>query len=153
MGENYCSLTDSVSKNLEIETLIAASLASSHIPLHLICVTHTCEVFDSGNLLVLKHVEEKLDLKNKIMKSMRSLQSFLSKGLIPAVITALCKLVSNDGHKSSIHEEFDDVLKRAGKPKKLALYKERRFGLLGYSAAALLHHRGFEEHIGVIWIE
>ena len=32
------------------------------------------------------------------------------------------------------------MLSKAGKPKKLALYKERRFGLLGYSAAALLHH-------------
>ena len=71
---------------------------------------------------------------------MPSLQSFLSKGLIPAVIGALCKLVSNDGHKSSIYEEFDDVLSKAGKPKKLSLYKERCFGLLGYSAASLLHH-------------
>ena len=76
---------------------------------------------------------------------MRSLQSFLSKDLIPAVISALCKLVSNDGHKSSIHEEFDDILKRAGKPKKLALYKERRFGLLALGVMLSGNHKDIDD--------
>ena len=50
-------MTDSVQKNLQIEGLIAASLSSTLIPLHLFCVSHTCEAFDAGNLAVLKHVE------------------------------------------------------------------------------------------------
>ena len=37
-------MTDSVAKNLEIENLIAASLISQHIPLHLLYVSHICEV-------------------------------------------------------------------------------------------------------------
>ena len=68
------------------------------------------------------------------------LKSFISKGLIQAVIEAIGKLISNDGHSTSLYAEFEQVLNKVGKPKKLALYKERRFGLLGYSAAALLHH-------------
>ena len=64
----------------------------------------------------------------------------MSKSVIIAVINVLCKLVTNDGHKSSIHDEFDDMLRNQNKSKKFSLYKERRFGLLGYSAAALLYH-------------
>ena len=59
-------MTDSA--NLQIEGLIAASLLSKHIPLHVLCVSHTYEAFDCGNLLVLKHVEEKSDLKGKVVK-------------------------------------------------------------------------------------
>ena len=133
-------MTDSVSKNLEIENLIAATLLSDHIPLHLLCVSHTCEVFDSGNLAVLRQVELRLGIHDKIVKVMPFLKSFISKGLIQAVIEAIGKLISNDGHSTSLYAEFEQVLNKVGKPKKLALYKERRFGLLGYSAAALLHH-------------
>ena len=58
LWEKISSLMTDSSKNLEIESLIAVSLLSSHIPLYLLYVSHTCEVFDSGNLLVLKHVED-----------------------------------------------------------------------------------------------
>ena len=94
------------------KNIVSLLIASLSCPLHRLCVTHTCEVLDSGNLLVLKHVEEKVDLKNKIVKSMRSLQPFLSKGLIPAVITALSKLVSNDGlgNQRSWHSTRKDAL-------------------------------------------
>ena len=134
-------MTDPVAKNLQIENLIAASLSSQHILYHFTyCVSHTCEAFNTGNLIVLKHVKEKSDMKNMILKRMASLRTFLSKCVLPAAITALCKVVSNDGHKSSIYEEFDNVLKNAEKSKKISIFKERRFGLFGYSDAALIHH-------------
>ena len=50
-------MTDSVEKNLRTEGLITASLSSKHIPLHVLCVSLTCEAFDFGNFLVLKFVE------------------------------------------------------------------------------------------------
>ena len=65
-GKITALMTNSVSKNLEMENLIAATLLSDHIPLHLVCVSHTCETFDTGNLAVLKLVEDKLDLKGKV---------------------------------------------------------------------------------------
>ena len=61
-------ITDSVAKNLWIEGLIAVSFSSKHIPLHVLCISHTCEAFDCGNLLVVKHMEEKSDLKGKVVK-------------------------------------------------------------------------------------
>lgn len=62
-------VTDSVEKNLKIEGLIAVSLSSKHIFLHVLCVSHTWEAFDCGNLLVLRHVEEKPDLKGKVVNA------------------------------------------------------------------------------------
>ena len=50
-------MTDSVNKKLEAEAFMEASLISTHNPAHLFCVTNTCEIFASGNLLVLKHVK------------------------------------------------------------------------------------------------
>ncbi len=41
----FAFMTNSVAKNLHIESQIAASLNSEYIPLHLLCVSHTCEVF------------------------------------------------------------------------------------------------------------
>ena len=90
-------MIDSFEKNLQIDGLIAPSLSSKQTPLHVLCVSHTCEAFHCSDLLVLKHVEEKSDLKGKVVTCMRSL---LSKGLFVALINALCKLVTNDGHKS-----------------------------------------------------
>ena len=69
-------MTDSVTKNFSIENLIAASLYSNHIPLHIMCVSHTCKVFDTGNLYVLSQVENSLKLKESLLKYIPSLQSF-----------------------------------------------------------------------------
>ena len=62
-------------------------------------------------------------MKRKILQRKPSLRSFMSKGVIIAVINALCKLVTNDGHKSSIHDEFDDILSNQNKSKNFSLYK------------------------------
>ena len=52
-------------------------LSSKYVPLHVLCVYRTCETFDCGNLLVLKYVEEKSDLKRKVAKCIPSLTPLL----------------------------------------------------------------------------
>ena len=71
-------MTDSVAKNLHIEEQIANTLGSSHIPFHLLCVSHTCEVFDKGNISVLCEVEGKIGLRELLISHMPMLKSFLS---------------------------------------------------------------------------
>ena len=115
-------MMDSVTKNLDIENLIAASLYSNHIPLHILCVSHTCEVFDTGNLYVLSQVEKSLKLKESLLKYMPSLQSFLQKTINQAAINALSNLVTNDGHKSSLYAEFDEELEKVNKTKKFSSF-------------------------------
>lgn len=78
-------MTDSVEKTLQVEGLTAAPFSSKYVPLHVLCVYRTCETFDCGNLLVLKYVEEKSDLKEKVVKC------------IPSLMLLLMHCV-NDGH-------------------------------------------------------
>ena len=104
--------TDSVSKNLQIEHLIAASFSSTHIPLHLLCTSHTSEAFDNGNLSVLTSIENKIEMKKNVLLYLPFLKSFLSKGVTQAAINTFCKLTINDGSKSSLHGEFDYELEK-----------------------------------------
>lgn len=135
-------MTDSVAKNLHVEASVAATLNSAHIPFHLLCVSHTCEVFDRGNMTVLKEAEEKLGLRDILIARMPALKSFLasSKSVTVTALEALSKLVTNDGHNSSQWELFDKILSEKHKTKKHSIYKERRFAKLGYTASTLLYH-------------
>ena len=135
-------MTDSVAKNLHIEDSIAATLNSTHIPFHLLCVSHTCEVFDKGAIQVLKEAEILLGLREALIARMPALKSFLSgdKCITVAALEALNKVVRNDGHTSSHWELFEKILADKNKTKKHSHYKERRFAKLGYTAATILHH-------------
>ena len=97
-------------------------------------------MFDQGNINVLTEIEKMLGLQEKILTHMPSLKPFLSKGIAQAAINAFSKLVANDGHKSSLHEEVEEELQKANRPKRFSMFKERRFALLGYTAAAQIHH-------------
>ena len=66
-------MTDSVSKNLHIEESIAAMPNFTHIPFQLICVSHTCEVFDRGNICVLQKAEQLLGLREALLARMPAL--------------------------------------------------------------------------------
>ena len=77
-------MTVSVSKNLQIGHLIAASLSSTHIPLHLLCTSHACEAFDNGNLSVLTSIENKIEMKKKMLLYLPFSRSFLCKGVTQA---------------------------------------------------------------------
>ena len=71
-------MTNSVAKNLLIEEQIANTLMSNHIPFHLICVSHTCEIFDKGNMFVLCEIERKIGLRELLISHIPMLRSFLS---------------------------------------------------------------------------
>ena len=91
---------------------------------------------------MLCEIERKIGLSELLISHIPILRSFLSKGqsVSLAALTALTKLAINDGHKSSLHEQFDQELQVAAKSAKFSEFKERRFGLLGYTAAAILYH-------------
>jgi hypothetical protein len=92
-------------------------------------------------LRVLKEAENAINLKDVIISNLPELRSFLStRTVTEAALTALTKISMNTGHKSSLYAEFDKILSDKNKSKKFSLLKERRFCLLGYTAAAILHH-------------
>ena len=61
-------MTDSVSKDLHLEDQITCTMNSAHIPIHLLCVSHTCEVCCKGNLSVLCDLESKIELREKFIQ-------------------------------------------------------------------------------------
>ena len=126
-------MTDSVAKNLHIKEQIANTVSSSHIPFHLLYVSHTCEVFDKSYISVLCEIERTIGLRELLISHMPMLKSFLSKSrsVTLAALTAFTKLAINDGHKSSLYQEFDHVLQVTGKSKKFSGFKERRFAQMG----------------------
>lgn len=127
-------MTDSVAKNLHIGESVAATLNSNHTPFHLLCVSHTCEVFDRGNLAELRKAEAQLGIHDILIARMPALKSFLSqnKSVTLVALEALNKLVLNDGHKSSQWELFEQVVNDTdtGRTKKHSQFKERRFAKL-----------------------
>ena len=96
-------MTDSVAKKFQTENLITATLSSQHIPFHLLCVLHTYEAFDAWNLNALKLVQQKFNWRNMVINCTSTVHKFCGKCALSAVIIVLCKLVSNDGHKSSLY--------------------------------------------------
>ena len=91
-------MTDAVTKNLEIEEKIAKALDSSHIPLHLLCKSHTVEALDKSSLEVLNEIEKSVKQQEIFEKINPALKSFFrgKKALVETEIKALLSLITND---------------------------------------------------------
>ena len=135
-------MTDSVTKNLEVENCVAEKLGSNHIPHHLFCKAHVVEKFDETNLKVLSNIEIQLQLHERLECLKPSLKPFFwgKKAIVLAHITAITKLITHEksGNTVTLAEEFDRMLKQEGLTKCISFYKERWFTKLGYSAASIL---------------
>lgn len=137
----YAFMTDAVSKNLKVEYAVAEALGSSHIPIHLLCKSHTCEVLDKSCLEALIEVECIIKFADLVTKRQPQLKSFVrqSRCVALAALKAMLSLVSHEtsAKPTSLAEEFDLQLEKAGISKSMSLYKERRFTKLGYSAGSV----------------
>ena len=111
-------MTDAVTKNLSIESAVADALGSDHIPYHILCKSHTCERLDEDNLSTLAELEERLKLRDLILKREPLLKSFLrgSKSIVHCALIAFLKLVSHDGDgkTTSLADQFDLIPEDAG---------------------------------------
>ena len=111
-------MTDSVSKNLKIEDLVAEKLSSKHAPYHLLCKSHVVEKLDASNLDVLAASEERVKLRQHLEAINPALKPFFrgKKTVVVAGIQAILMLVSygKNGNSSSLAEEFDVVTEREG---------------------------------------
>ena len=134
-------MTDAASKNLQVEYLVAEMLGSEHIPIHLLCKSHTCEKLDETNIQTLCEIENKINLRKQFEKREPQLKSYLrsSKAVVLAAINALLKLVAQegDGKTTSLSDTFELILEEDKVYKSYSLYKERRFSKLGYTAGAI----------------
>lgn len=141
-------MTNAASKNLEIGKGVAKLLYPDkppdewHIPKHLLCKSHVCEKLEESCTKVCKALEQKLNIKEIIVKKQPPLKSFLNKSSCVArgALDALIKLASHQssGKTVSLAKEFDLILEERGKAKSFSLYVEKRFTRFGHAAGATL---------------
>ena len=120
-------MTDSVTKNLQIEDGIAETLNSMHIPNHFLCKSHTFEKIDLTNLVVLKTVEESVGQSETLENINPRLRSFfrVQKTTVETGTEALLGL-------------FDHTCEHENVVKRIFLYQGRRFAKLGKAAATIV---------------
>ena len=68
-------MSDSVTKNLQVEHLVAEVLGLDHIPSHYLCNAHTSEKFNEALLSVLTSVEKEISLREKLESSYPQLKA------------------------------------------------------------------------------
>ena len=129
----YAIMTDSVTKNLNIEVEVAKQLESNHAPMHILCKSHTCEKLDGACTdTLVRVVEADLKYSELLIKCQPRLKSFIrqTKYLAICAMKAMLKLASNDesAKPTSLSKEFDIQLEENTMSKSLSLYKERKLG-------------------------
>ena len=99
-------MTDSVSKNLEIEDGVADVLKSNYKPYHMLCKFHLVETFDRSNIEVLSTIENQLNFKEKLESTNPSVRSFLCGEKCVAVcgIKSILNLISHYKSASSTNQ-------------------------------------------------
>ena len=141
-------MTDSVSKNLTIGEEVSKVFKSTvPPPTHLLCKSHPVEAFDRSNLTVLAEIESKLDFRKKLQALNPSVKPFLrgKKSITECAISSILSLVSHEksAHSTNQADLFDYILNRENQVNRLAIYHERRFTKLGYSASSILQSLPF----------
>ena len=105
-------MTDSVTKNLEVENCVAEKLGSNHIPHHLFYKAHVVEKFDETNLKVLSNIKIQLQLHERLECLNPSLKPFFwgKKAIVLAHITAITKLITQEKSGNTvIRLQFEEL--------------------------------------------
>ena len=64
----YALMTDAVTKNLKVETAVAKEPKSNHLPLHILCKSHTCEKLDEACINALVEIEREIKYAELLIK-------------------------------------------------------------------------------------
>ena len=90
-------MTDSVTKTWKIGKLVAERLSSSHIPIHILYKSCTCEKLDECCIDELYEVKSQLKVTDMIVQRKPQLKSFVcqSRWVAICTMTALLKCVAH----------------------------------------------------------
>ena len=89
-------MTDTVTKNTEVEETIAKALDSSHIPSYLLCKTYTVEALDKSSFEVLNEIAKSVKQQEIFETIHPALKSFFcgKTALVESGIEALLSLIT-----------------------------------------------------------
>jgi hypothetical protein len=91
--------------------------------MQLLCNSHFADAADRVLLQIIKQAESAIGLKRILTSAQPHLKSFLGKTCFEAALLAFTKIACNDGHKSSLFVEFNDLLDKKKKQKKFTILK------------------------------
>ena len=111
-------MSDAVTKNLGVPKGVSEQLGTAHIPLHLLCKSHTVEALDTAITHVLSECEVSVDLRGKIEAINPRTKQFNRSDPCLAVsgVRSVCSLVSWGKASSSTNlvHEFNRILEEEG---------------------------------------
>lgn len=89
-------MTDNVSQNLEVVSLVAEIMRSDHKPNHLLCKSHMVKKLDNCNIDVLASIKTKVDLQEKMVAINPTLKPFFrgKEATVLSGIMTILKLVT-----------------------------------------------------------
>ena len=70
-------MTDAASKNLKVDYKVSKQLGAKHVPIHLLCKSHTCEKLDESCINVPVKIEQQLKMAEMITNRQPNLRSFI----------------------------------------------------------------------------
>ena len=112
------------------------------LPNHLLCESDPVEAFDRSNLSVLAAIENNLEFRLKLGSINPGVKSFLrgKTTVVECAITSILNLVSHEKSARSSNQAdlFDFILPRENQVEHIAMYHERRFNKLDYSAGSII---------------
>ena len=107
-------MTDAVNKNLTIEAGVSKALNTVHVPLHLLCKSHTVEGLDRSNIQVLSEVEHIVKLREKLEAVNPAIKRFTrgEKSIVVAGIKSILNLISHakSASPTNIAHLFDIIM-------------------------------------------
>ena len=70
-------MTDAVTKKLKVEVEVSQALETDHVPIHILCKSHTCEKLNESCVNALIQVEQQLKMADLIVTRHPRLKSFV----------------------------------------------------------------------------
>ena len=134
----YAFMTDAATNNFKVEAEVLKQPNTKHIPIYLLCKSHTCQKLDKSCTNTFVNVDQNLKISEILSQRQTSLRSFIrqSNSIVLCAMTTLLKFVPHEECANSTWRTHI-ILEESNVTKLFSFYKEKRFAKLGYTAGLI----------------
>lgn len=122
----------------KVEAEVLKQPITEHIPIYLLCKSHTCQKLDKSCRNTFVNVDQNLKISEILSQRQTSLRSFIrqSNSIVLCAMTTLLKFVPHEECANSTWRTHI-ILEESNVTKLFSFYKEKRFAKLGYTAGLI----------------
>ena len=134
----YAFMTDAATNNFKVEAEVLKQPNTKHIPIYLLCKSHTCQKLNESCTNTFVNVDQNLKISEILSQRQTSLRSFIrqSNSIVLCAMTTLLKFVPHEECANSTSRTHI-ILEESNVTKLFSFYKEKRFAKLGYTAGLI----------------